>query len=56
MVELNNIVARSAGHEEPAGPDEQTTDECNGRVALDVSLHKVVIVQHNELLGLLVIE
>lgn len=55
VVELDDIVASCASHEEPARPDQETSDQSDGWVALNVILYEVLIVEKDQLLRLLVL-
>lgn len=56
VVKLDDVVTSCARHEEPAGPDQETANQSDGWVALDVVLHEVLVVEQDQLLRLLVLQ
>ena len=56
VVEFNDIVPSCTGHEQPAFPDEKPANEGDRWVALDMTLHQVMVIEENQLLCLFIIQ
>ena len=56
MVEFDDIVPSRTCHEQPAFPDEKTADEGDRWVALDMTLHQVMVIQEDQLLCLFIVQ
>ena len=56
MVKFDDFIASCTRHEEPTCPDKKSANKRDGWITLDMTLHQVVIVEKNQLLGLLVVQ